>query len=80
MLKKQKQKQKNFTRGARVAQSVKPPTLAHVVISQLVSSSPVSGSLLSDPLSPSLSTPPSLILSLPLSLSKINKHEKNTQL
>ena len=49
--------------GARVAQSVKCPTSAQVVISQFVSSSPASGSVLtaqslepaSDSVSPSLS-------------------------
>ena len=62
-----------------MAQSVKHPTLAQVTISRLVSSSPVSGSVLtaqslepvSDSVSPSLSDPPPFILSLPVS--KINK-------
>ena len=68
--------------GAWVAQSVKCPASAQVVISRPVSSSPVSGSVLtaqslepaSDSVSPplSLSAPPPLELSLPLS--KINKH------
>ena len=52
----------NTRRGAWVAQSVKPPTLAQVMISQSVSSSPASGSVLtaqslepvSDSVSPSL--------------------------
>ena len=60
-----------------MAQSVKCPTLAQVKISRLMSSSPVSGSVLtaqglephSDSVSPSLSAPPQLALSL----SKINK-------
>ena len=64
--------------GAWVAQSVEHPTLAQVMISRLVSSSPTSGSVLtaqslepaSDSVSSSLSAPPLLILSL--SLSKIN--------
>ena len=55
-----------------VAQSVKRLTAAHVMISWLVSLSPVSGSVLtaqslksaSDSVSPSLSAPPLLILSL----------------
>ena len=53
-------------RGTWVAQSVKLPTLAQVVISRLVSSSPAWGSVLtaqslepaSDSVSPSLSAPP----------------------
>ena len=68
--------------GAWVAQSVKHPTSAQVVISQLVGSSPVSGSMLTaqslepalDSVSPSLSAPPLLKVSVCLSLSKINKH------
>ena len=63
-----------------MAQSVKRPTSAQVMISQFRSSSPTSGSVLkalslkpvSDSVSPSLSAPPPLVLSL--SLSKINKH------
>ena len=63
-----------------MAQSVKHPTSAQVMISQFVSSSPTSGSVLtaqslepaSDSVSPSLSAPPPLALCL--SLSKINKH------
>ena len=65
-------------------QSVERLTSAQVVISQSVSSSPASGSVLtaqslepaSDSVSPSLSAPPLLMLclSLSLSLSKINKH------
>ena len=59
-------------RGAGVAQSVKRPTLVQVMISRSVSSSPVSGSVLtvqslepvSDSVSPSLSDPPPFVLSL----------------
>ena len=58
-----------------VAQSVKPPTSAQVTISRFMGSSPVSGSVLpaqslepaSDSVSPSLSAPSPLILSLSLS-------------
>ena len=65
-----------------MAQSSKCPTSAQVMISQFVSSSLVSGSMLtaqslepaSDSVSPSLSAPPPLMLCLCLSLSKINKH------
>ena len=67
-------------RGAWVAQSIKRLTSAQVMISQFVSSSPASGSVLtaqslepvSDSVSPSLSAPPLLMLSL--CLSKINNH------
>ena len=60
-----------------VAQSVKLPTLAQVMISQFVGSSPTSGSLLtaqsleplSDSVSPSLSAPPLLTVFLALPLS-----------
>ena len=62
-----------------MAQSVKRPTSAQVVISLFAGSSPVSGSVLTtwslEPASDSVS--PSLSLPLPvhnLSLSKINKH------
>ena len=63
-----------------MAQSVKRPTSAQVMISQFVGSSPMSRSVLivqslepaSDSVSPSLSAPPPLMLCL--SLSKINKH------
>ena len=63
-----------------MAQSVKPPTSAQVMISQSVSSSPASGSALtaqnleaaSDSVSPSLSDPPP-IHALSLSVSKISK-------
>ena len=62
-----------------MAQSVKHPTSAQVMISRSVSSSPTSGSVLtaqrlepvSDSVSPSLSDPPLFMLSLPVS--KINK-------
>ena len=70
--------------GRLVAQSVKCPTSAQVMISQLKSSSPASGSVLtaqslepaSDSVSPPLSAPPLPILRVCvcvcLSLSKIN--------
>ena len=69
------------TGGVWVAQSVKRLTLAQVMISLFVSSSPVSGSVLiarslepaSDSVSPSLSAPPPLSLSLSLSLSLKHK-------
>ena len=61
--------------GTWVAQSVERPTSAQVVISQSVSSSPASGSVLtaqslepvSDSVSPSLSDPPPFMLCLSLS-------------
>ena len=61
--------------GTWVARSVKQPTSAQVVVSPFVSSSPVSGSVLtaqslepaSDSVSPSLSAPPLLMLCLSLS-------------
>ena len=61
--------------GAWVAQSVKHPTSAQVMISRSVSSSPASGSVLtaqslepaSDSVSPSLSDPPPFMLCLSLS-------------
>ena len=64
-----------FFRGAWVAQSAKCLTSAQVMISQFVSSSPVSGSVLtvqslepaSESVSPSLPVPPLLVLSLSLS-------------
>ena len=64
-----------WIRGAWVAQSVKRPTSAQVVISWSVSSSPASGSVLtarspepvSDSVSPSLSDPPLFMLCLSLS-------------
>ena len=66
-----------------MAQSVMHLTLAQVMISQFMSLSPASDSVLtaqslepaSDSLSPSLSAPPLFVLCL--SLSKINKHKKN---
>ena len=70
-------------RGAWVAQSVKRPTLAQVMISQFVGSSPASGSVLTawslepayDSVSPSLSLPfPDDAVSP--CLSKINKCKK----
>ena len=62
--------------GAWVAQSVKRPTLAQVMISWFLGSSPASGSVLtaqsleltSDSLSPSLSAPSTLTLCLSVSL------------
>ena len=65
---------KNY-RGAWVAQSVRRPTSAQVVISRFMSSSSASGSVLtpqslepaSGSVSPSLSAPPSLTLSLNVS-------------
>ena len=64
-----------------VAQLVKPPTLAQVMISPSVSLSPVSGSVLTawslfQILSPSLSFPHSYSVSL----SKINKHLKEKEI
>ena len=66
-------------RGTWVAQLVKHPTSAQVMISQSMSLSPTLGSVLatqslepvSDSVSPSLSDPPLFRLSLPVS--KINK-------
>ena len=67
-----------LVRGAWVAQSVKRPTLAQVVISRLMGSSPASGSVLtaqslepaSDSVSPSLSALPRR----PPPLKNKNKH------
>ena len=67
--------------GAWVAQSAKCPTSAQVMISQFMSSSTVSGSVLtaqslepaSDSVSPSLSAPPMLMLCLSLSLALSQK-------
>ena len=64
--------------GAWVAQSVKRPTSAQVMISRSVSSSPAVGSVLtaqslepvSDSVSPSLSDPPPFVLCLSLCLKK----------
>ena len=75
---------KNVFRGAWVAQLVKHQTLAQVMISQFMGLSPASGSVLtaqslepaSDSVSPSLSAPPPLVCSVPVSL-KINKLSKN---
>ena len=69
--------EKEISRGAWVAQSVKRPTSAQVMISWPVSSSPASGSGLmaqslepaSNSVSPSLSAPSQLALCLWLSLS-----------
>ena len=47
-----------------MAQSVKHLTLAQVVISQFMSSSSTSGSVVLDPLSPSLSAPSPLVCAL----------------
>ena len=81
---------KNQIGGAWVCLSVKRPTLAQVVISRSVSSSPASGSVLTAPslepasasVSPSLSAPPPLALALFLSvsLSKINVKKKPSHL
>ena len=65
-------------RGTCVAQLFERPTSAQVMVSWFVSSSPTSGSVLtaqslepaSDSVSPSLSAPPWLVLSLSLSLSQ----------
>ena len=66
----------NFdSRGTPMAQLVERPTSAQVMISQFTSSSPTSGSVLtarslepvSDSVSPSLSAPSLLVLSLSLS-------------
>ena len=64
--------------GTWVAQSVKQPTLAQVMISRFMSPIPTSGSVLtaqslepaSDSVSPSLSAPPLLTLCLTLSKNK----------
>ena len=69
-------------RGTWVAQSVKHPTLAQVMISSSVSSSPESGPVLtaqspepaSDSVSLALCPSPTHALSLSLSLTQINKH------
>ena len=71
---------KNLGRGAWVAQSVEHPTSAQVMISQSMSSSPASGSVLTaqsmEPAldSVSLSLYPSPAHALSLSVSKINKN------
>ena len=72
----------NPSRGAWEAQSVKHLTSAQVMISLFIGSNPTPGSVLtarslepaSDSVSPSLSAPPLLVLSLSVSLSKINKN------
>ena len=68
---------KNTHRGAWVAQSVKRPTSAQVMISRSVSSSPTSGSVLTarslEPVSDSVS--PSLSLTLPRSRSVSPSHK-----
>ena len=69
-------------RGTWVAQSVEGLTWAQVTISRFVGSGPASGCVptarslkpASDSVSPSLSTPPLLMLCLSLSVSEINKH------
>ena len=69
-----------MSRGAWVAQSVKRPTSAQIMISWSMGSSPVSGfvltvqslELVSDSVSPSLFDPPPFMLCLSLS-QKINK-------
>ena len=74
--------QEGWTWGTWLAQPVKRLTLAHVMISRFVGSSPASSSVLtarslepvSDSVSPSLSASPTRAL-IP-SVSKINKHLK----
>ena len=71
-----------YVGGAWVAQLVKRPSSAQVMISQCMSLSPALGSVLtaqslepaSDSVSPSLSAPPLLMLCI--SVSKINKNIK----
>ena len=66
----------HMARGTWVAQLVKHPTWAQVMISWFMSSSPISGSVLtaqslepaSDSVSPPLSAPPMLMLCLSLSV------------
>ena len=73
---KKKETDCTYSRGTWVAQSVKHMTLARVMISQFVGSSPTSGSVLiaqslepaSDSMSPSLSAPTPLTLCLTLFL------------
>ena len=66
--------------GTWVAQSVKHPALAQVMISQLLSSSPTSGTVLTarilEPASDSVSPSLSARHLLACSLSKVNKHSK----
>ena len=67
-----------------MAQSVEHPSLAQVMVSWFVGSSPASGSVLtaqspepaSDPVSPSLSLPLPCPCAVSFSLSKINEHLK----
>ena len=67
-----------------MAQSIKHPTLAQIIISRFVGSSPALGSVLtarsldpaSDSVSPPLSAPPLLTLCLCLSKINIKKKEK----
>ena len=76
--------QTNWLWGAWVAQSVERPASAQVMISQSVSSSPASGSVLtarslepaSDSVSPSLCPSPTHALSLSVSEININKKKK----
>ena len=75
-------------RDSWVAQSVRHPTSAQVMISRFMGSSPASGSVLtaqslesaSDSVSPSLSTPPPPLLMLCLYVSLKNKHLKNKKI
>ena len=75
-----KNKIKIKNRGTWVAQSVERPTLAQVMISQFVSLSPASGSVLtarslepgSDSVSPFLSAPPPLARALSVSVKNKN--------
>ena len=67
-----------------MAQSVERPTLAQVMISRSMGSSPMLGSVLTaqslepalDSVSPSLSASPLLVFCLSLSLSKVNKQQQ----
>ena len=80
MVKKVVLKSTHRFQGSWVAQCVKHPTSAQVMISQSVGLSPPSGSVRTaqslesalDSVSPPLSAPPLFMLSLPFSLSKIN--------
>ena len=71
-------------RGTWVVQSVELPPSAQITISWSMSSSPTSGSMLTaqslepvlDSVSPLSAFPPACSLSLSLSFSKINKHQK----
>ena len=74
-----RQDQKGRVQGAVGAQSVRPPTSAQVMISGFVGSGPMPGSVLTaqslepalDSVSPSLSAPSLLMLSLSSSLSTL---------